>query len=242
MAKPVLLTVDDDSEVLNAIKRDLQKHYTKDYRVLYADSGATGLQTLRGLKKRNDAVGLLLADQRMPEMTGVEFISRAMELFPDARRVLLTAYADTDAAIQAINDAKIHHYLLKPWDPPEERLYPVLDRIRRARVMLFFFKDDIYDPGGRGARSEEILSARPRIHLVVDRPVGLETHWAGSSGTFAARFGSCIVAFAGSGRDIPPACNGTSTDRPALTAGWSASHQTGKSDATPPLSGGSAAR
>jgi thioredoxin reductase (NADPH) len=127
MAKPVLMTVDDDAEVLRAVERDLRKRYAERYRVLRADSGASALQALHGLKKRNEAVGLLLADQRMPEMNGVEFISKAIELYPEARRVLLTAYADTDAAIQAINQARIHHYLLKPWDPPEQQLYPVLD-------------------------------------------------------------------------------------------------------------------
>jgi thioredoxin reductase (NADPH) len=127
MAKPVLMTVDDDAEVLRAVERDLRKRYAEHYRVLRADSGASALQALHGLKKRNEAVGLLLADQRMPEMNGVEFISKAIELYPEARRVLLTAYADTDAAIQAINQARIHHYLLKPWDPPEQQLYPVLD-------------------------------------------------------------------------------------------------------------------
>ena len=127
MAKPVLMTVDDDAEVLRAVERDLRKRYAERYRVLRADSGASALQALNGLKKRNEAVGLLLADQRMPEMNGVEFISKAIELYPEARRVLLTAYADTDAAIQAINQARIHHYLLKPWDPPEQQLYPVLD-------------------------------------------------------------------------------------------------------------------
>jgi len=127
MAKPVLLTVDDDAEVLRAVERDLRRRYGERYRVLRADSGAAALEALRGLKKRDDSVGLLLADQRMPQMTGIEFLGQAMELFPDAKRVLLTAYADTDAAIQAINNAKIHHYLLKPWDPPEEHLYPVLD-------------------------------------------------------------------------------------------------------------------
>lgn len=127
MPKPILLTVDDDPEVLRAVERDLRRHYAERYRVLRADSGAAALEALQGLKQRNDAVSLLLADQRMPQMTGVEFISRAMDLYPDARRVLLTAYADTDAAIKAINRAKIHHYLLKPWDPPEEQLYPVLD-------------------------------------------------------------------------------------------------------------------
>jgi thioredoxin reductase (NADPH) len=120
------MTVDDDAEVLRAVERDLRRRYGERYRVLGADSGATALEALRGLKRRDDSVGLLLADQRMPQMTGVEFLGQAMELFPDAKRVLLTAYADTDAAIHAINDARIHHYLLKPWDPPEEH-YPVLD-------------------------------------------------------------------------------------------------------------------
>ncbi|HTU32729.1 MAG TPA: FAD-dependent oxidoreductase [Candidatus Acidoferrum sp.] len=127
MAKPVLMAVDDDAEVLRAVERDLRKHYAEHYRVLRADSGAAALNALNGLKRRSEAVGLLLADQRMPEMSGVEFIRRAMDIYPDARRVLLTAYADTDAAIHAINEARIHHYLLKPWDPPEQQLYPVLD-------------------------------------------------------------------------------------------------------------------
>jgi thioredoxin reductase (NADPH) len=127
MTKPVLLTVDDDPEVLRAVERDLRRHYADRYRVLRAESGVIALDTLRQLKKRSDSVGLMLVDQRMPQMSGVEFISQAMDLFPDAKRVLLTAYADTDAAIRAINQARIHHYLLKPWDPPEEQLYPVLD-------------------------------------------------------------------------------------------------------------------
>jgi thioredoxin reductase (NADPH) len=125
--KPVLLTVDDDPEVLRAVERDLRKRYADRYRVVRADSGVTALQSLKTLKTRNEAVALLLADQRMPEMSGVEFISKALAVYPQARRVLLTAYADTDAAIHAINEARIHHYLLKPWDPPEEHLYPVLD-------------------------------------------------------------------------------------------------------------------
>jgi thioredoxin reductase (NADPH) len=127
MAKPVLMTVDDDAEVLRAVERDLRRRYAEHFRVLRADSGATALDALRGLKKRGDSVALLLVDQRMPQMTGVEFLAQAVEIFPDAKRVLLTAYADTDAAIRAINDARIQHYLLKPWDPPEEHLYPVLD-------------------------------------------------------------------------------------------------------------------
>ena len=127
MAKPVIITVDDDAEVLHAVERDLRRQYAEHFRVMRADSGAAALEALKGLKRRNDAVALLLVDQRMPQMTGVEFLGQAMELFPNAKRVLLTAYADTDAAIRAINDARIHHYLLKPWDPPEEHLYPVLD-------------------------------------------------------------------------------------------------------------------
>lgn len=127
MAKPVILTIDDDTEVLLAVERDLRRRYADRYRVLRAESGAAALEALRTLKQRDDAVGLLLADQRMPRMTGVEFLHEAMKLFPDAKRVLLTAYADTDAAIRAINEAEVHHYLLKPWDPPEEHLYPVID-------------------------------------------------------------------------------------------------------------------
>ena len=127
MAKPVLLTVDDDPEVLRAVERDLRKKYADRYRVVRADSGASALRSLETLKRRNEAVALLLVDQRMPEMSGVEFLNKAIAVYPEAKRVLLTAYADTDAAIQAINKARIQHYLLKPWDPPEDQLYPVLD-------------------------------------------------------------------------------------------------------------------
>ena len=129
MAKPVLLTVDDDREVLRAIERDLRRKYGSDYRVLRASSGHEALDILRELKIRNNAIALFLIDQRMPGMSGVEFLAQAITLFPDAKRVLLTAYADTDAAIAAINEAGINHYLLKPWDPPEENLYPVLDEL-----------------------------------------------------------------------------------------------------------------
>lgn len=129
MAKPVLLTVDDDREVLRAIERDLRRKYGSDYRVLRAGSGPEALEIVRELKIRNNAIALFLIDQRMPGMSGVEFLGHALGLFPDAKRVLLTAYADTDAAIAAINEAAINHYLLKPWDPPEENLYPVLDEL-----------------------------------------------------------------------------------------------------------------
>src|SRR5579863_7837178 len=127
MTKPTIFAVDDDVEVLRAVERDLRGRYSEHYRVMRADSGATALEALRTLKKRNAPVALLLVDQRMPQMTGVEFLGRAIDLFPDAKRVLLTAYADTEAAIAAINDAQIHHYLLKPWDPPQEHLFPVID-------------------------------------------------------------------------------------------------------------------
>ena len=129
MAKPVLLTIDDDPEVLRAIARDLQRQYGATYRVVRAPSGAIALDTLRQLKLRNDPVALLLSDQRMPEMSGVEFLERAMEIYPDAKRALLTAYADTSAAISAINTVRVDYYMLKPWDPPEERLYPVIDEL-----------------------------------------------------------------------------------------------------------------
>ncbi len=129
MPKPVLLTVDDDTDVLRAIERDLRKHYAEKYRVMRAESGEAALDLLRQLEERNEAVALLLADHRMPKMNGIEFLVEAIKIFPDACRVLLTAYADTDAAIQAINEIKLQHYLLKPWDPPEENLYPVLDEL-----------------------------------------------------------------------------------------------------------------
>jgi thioredoxin reductase (NADPH) len=125
--KPAILAVDDDLLVLAAVQRDLRTRYAADYLVVAAGSGAEGLRILEELVTRGDPVALLLVDQRMPEMTGVQFLSASRRLFPDARRVLLTAYADTEAAIAAINEAGVHHYVLKPWDPPEDRLYPLLD-------------------------------------------------------------------------------------------------------------------
>jgi thioredoxin reductase (NADPH) len=131
-ARPVLLTVDDDRTVSRAVARDLRRHYGDRYRVVRAESGADALAALRELTARGEATALLLADHRMPGMTGVEFLEQAMDLVPGAKRVLLTAYADTDAAIRAINDVDLDHYLLKPWDPPEELLYPVLDELLEA--------------------------------------------------------------------------------------------------------------
>ena len=127
MNKPILLTVDDDAAVSQAITRTLRRHYAQRFRILRAESGPAALETLRELKLSGDETALLLADHRMPGMTGVELLEQSIELFPDARRVLLTAYADIDAAIHAINIVGLDYYLLKPWDPPEEKLYPVLD-------------------------------------------------------------------------------------------------------------------
>ena len=127
--KPILLTVDDDPGVSRAVARDLRRNYGDNYRVVRTESGPQALETLRELKLRGDLVAVLLADHRMPEMSGLEFLEEAMDLFPRARRALLTAYADTDAAIEAINVVDLDHYLLKPWDPPEEKLYPVVDAL-----------------------------------------------------------------------------------------------------------------
>jgi thioredoxin reductase (NADPH) len=127
MSKPVILSVDDDHEVLGAIERDLRRHYRSEYRILKASSGHAGLEAAVELKQRGTPVALFLVDERMPEMSGTEMLHEARKLHPDARRVLLTAYADTEAAIRGINDVGLDHYLLKPWDPPDLRLYPVLD-------------------------------------------------------------------------------------------------------------------
>ena len=127
MSKPVLLSVDDDSDVLRAIERDLRSQYGAEYRVMSSDSPEQALDILKQLKVRNDSVALLLADQRMPRMDGVQFLQEAMRIYPDAKRALLTAYADTNAAISAINNAGINYFFLKPWDPPGECLYPQVD-------------------------------------------------------------------------------------------------------------------
>jgi len=137
MDKPVILTVDDDPDVLQAVARDLRHQYGDRFRIVRADSGMAALKVVQELKLRNNAIALFLVDQRMPEMGGVEFITQAKAVFPLAKRVLLTAYADTDAAIQSINGARLDYYLLKPWDPPEERLYPVLDDLLEDWLAAF---------------------------------------------------------------------------------------------------------
>src|SRR5919197_2538976 len=130
--KPLILTFDDDPAVSRAVARDLRRHYGERYRIVRAESGLDALETLNELKLRGDTVAVFVADYRMPQMSGIEFLEEAMGIYPLARRVLLTAYADTHAAIEAINVVDLDHYLLKPWDPPEEKLYPVIDGLLEA--------------------------------------------------------------------------------------------------------------
>ena len=127
MANPIILTVDDEIEVSHAIERDLRQHYHNDYRITTANSGSQAIEIVQQLKQRNDQIALFLVDQRMPGMEGTEFLAEAMKLYPDARKVLLTAYADTQAAITAINTIELDYYIMKPWSPPEENLFPILD-------------------------------------------------------------------------------------------------------------------
>src|SRR5919107_2205247 len=124
MGHPAILTVDDDPSVSRAIARDLRRKYGEHYRIIRAGSAAEALEALREIKLRGGRVAVMLADYRMPQMNGIDFLEQAMDLFPNARRALLTAYADTDAAIQAINVIDLDHYLLKSWEPPSEKLYP----------------------------------------------------------------------------------------------------------------------
>lgn len=127
MKKPIIFALDDDPQVIRAIARDLKSNYRKDYKILSTDSANDALEALQDLKKKNEVVALFLVDQRMPEMLGVEFLTKAKEVYPKAKKVLLTAYSDTEAAIKAINEVQLDYYLTKPWDPPEEKLYPTLD-------------------------------------------------------------------------------------------------------------------
>ena len=124
MERPIIFSIDDDPQVLRAISRDLRTMYGKEYKILSTTSANEALESLTDLKNSSDVVAMFVCDQRMPEMEGVAFLEKAIKIFPDAKRVLLTAYSDTEAAIKAINDVKLDYYLMKPWDPPEEKLYP----------------------------------------------------------------------------------------------------------------------
>src|SRR6266508_3043717 len=129
MPKPVIMTIDDDSSVLNSIERDLRAQYGQDYRILPINDGQAALDYLKKLEQRNETVALFLVDQRMPGLSGTEFLAQAIQAYPQAKRVLLTAYADSQAAIDSINEVGLNYYLMKPWHPPEERLYPILDEL-----------------------------------------------------------------------------------------------------------------
>lgn len=159
-AKPAILAVDDDAPVLRAVERDLRARYADEYRIIGAGSGTEALETVRELTRRGDPVALFVVDQRMPVMTGIELLREALPLQPDAKRILLTAYADTEVAIQAINEIALDQYLLKPWDPPEERLYPVIDDLLTDWTAAF-------RPPFEGLR---LLSGRwaPRGHEIRD--------------------------------------------------------------------------
>src|SRR5690242_13938446 len=167
MSKPVILTVDDDPQVSAAIGRDLLQRYGADYRVVRATSGAGALEVLARLAPADEPVAMVVADQRMPRMTGIELLEQGRSHAPEAKLVLLTAYADTDVAIRAINDIGLDYYLLKPWDPPEERLYPVLDDL-----LDDWREDHRDDPGGLrvvghrwSERSHEVKTFLARNHV-----------------------------------------------------------------------------
>jgi thioredoxin reductase (NADPH) len=138
MKKPFIVAVDDDPNVLNVVDLDLRKRYGEFFRVFSLNSGHTALEFLQKSQEKHDLVALLIIDQRMPDMTGTEFLREARMLFPTAKRVLLTAYADTEAAMEAINTVGLDYYLMKPWSPPEEKLYPVLDDLLREWMAVMF--------------------------------------------------------------------------------------------------------
>lgn len=160
MIKPIILVIDDDPQVLMSIRRDLRRNYQEKYQIVSTDSPSEALTLVQELKKKGESIALLLSDQRMPEMLGVEFLSQAMKIYPEAKRVLLTAYSDIEAAIKAINEVRLDYYLNKPWDPPEEKLYPVIDD-------LLFDWEKTYTPEFRGIR---ILGYQysPKSHVIKD--------------------------------------------------------------------------
>src|ERR671921_2534491 len=189
MGHPAILTVDDDPSVSRAIARDLRRRYGENHRIIRASSAAEALAALREIKLRGGRLAVMLADYRMPQMNGIEFLEQAMDLFPNARRALLTAYADTDAAISAINLVDVDHYLLKPWDPPEEKLYPVVDALVETwRAVGQRPIDEIRVVGPRW--SAECFSARdflarnsvPYRYYSIDEPEGARLLEAAGAG------------------------------------------------------------
>src|SRR6516165_6039831 len=145
MKLPFIVIVDDDLHVLRAIQRDIRNNYRDDYLVVATESAILALELIRDLKLKNETVALFISDQRMPEMEGIEFLLKTREIYPEAKCVMLTAYSDIEAAIKAINDIKLDYYLLKPWNPPEEKLYPVIDGLLNDW-------QSIYKPDNEGMR------------------------------------------------------------------------------------------
>ena len=140
MKLPFIIIVDDDVQVLRAIQRDMRNEYREDYRVVAIETALEALELIKELKLKNETVALFISDQRMPDMEGVVFLEKAKEIFPEAKQVLLTAYSDIEAAIRAINNVKLDYYLLKPWNPPEEKLYPVINEL--LEEWQAFYKPD----------------------------------------------------------------------------------------------------
>ena len=194
--KPILLAVDDDLPVLRAVERDLRARYGQAYRIVAANSGAEALEAVRQLTLRGNAIALFMVDQRMPQMTGIEFLAQAVELQPDSRRVLLTAYADTDVAIRAINEIRLDHYILKPWDPPDEKLYPILDDLLSDWSATF-------RPAFEGVR---LLAGRwaPSGHLIRDFLTRNQVPYAWLDPTDDAE-GRRLAASLGEGQSLDPA-------------------------------------
>ncbi len=183
MVKPIISAVDDDPDVLQAVARDLRKQYGDRFRIVRADSGASAIEATQQIKLKNEAVALFLVDRRMPNLGGIEFLERALKIFPTAKRVLLIAYADTAAAIQAINSVRLDYYLLKPWNPPEEKLYPILDDL--LDDWMASFRPPFYDlaivGGGPAALAAAVYGASEGLTTIaIER-------WFPSSN----RYGNC---------------------------------------------------
>jgi CheY-like chemotaxis protein len=171
VTKPVILAVDDDREVLGAIERDLRQHYRQTYRIVSAQSSRQALEAAQEFKRRGTPIALFLVDQRMPDMTGTEFLREMRKLHPDAKRTLLTAYADSEAAIAAINQVGLDHYLMKPWDPPEIRLYPVLDDLRVIDLYCDAIQDEIPAADRKGHWAQEFYRM-PEVLEYLDTQFG----------------------------------------------------------------------